>query len=128
MITEEQAKILKYGDLVHACINPGTKCEVWKVIEPYYLYRKGWHVSVSLFNLPFANPTSAGICEARKEEWHLPYQCPPPSTNLIISIHREWDNKRLTTLIIPIGYPNTSQIIAKRLEEVLEKAKEGLPT
>ena len=63
MITEEQAKQLKKGDLVHSDF-PG---EVWTVSIPYHQYEEGWLVEVMKGPDCFA-----GICESRMGEWYLP--------------------------------------------------------
>ncbi len=94
MINQEEAKKLKKGTTVHHCLNLGEKCEEFKVITPYREYKEGWLVECR------KEDTSAGICNTRLEEWHLPGGCPPPSRTLSVSVYRVWDNKRVGTFYI----------------------------
>ena len=93
MITKEKAKTLKIGDTIHCCLTEGRKCEEWVVLNEYQEDSEGWIVELKLRVSYYL--TTAAICKARMGEWHLPGECPPPSTKLTVSIRREWDWKEV---------------------------------
>ena len=79
MITEEQAKRLKFGDKVYHSTWEGAdrKCEVFTVAEEGYtlcsngiLSGNGWLVWVRGFDGGYAV-----IADTRVDEWYLPEDC-----------------------------------------------------
>lgn len=111
MITQDKAKLLKIGDEIHSSTFLGKKCEVWKVKKSYTEYPDGWLVSVAHKN------TSAGICDARMEEWHFPWECSPPSRELRVDIYRVYDGVRVGSFYISMD--DSKEYLERNIPKVL---------
>lgn len=126
MITEEQAKQLKVGDEVHICSTPGQKCDVWKVWrvkESYEEYPQGWLVTLLRqgADMESGYATSAVISETTMGEWHLPGECPPPSRELRVSIHRVYDEKWMGSFYLSVDA--TEEFLRRNLPPLLRAAQ-----
>ena len=117
MITKEQARGLKKGDIVHTYLNPGEKCEEFEVVTTYTEYNFDW--LVRLCNEE--RETAAGISGDRMTEWHLPGECSPPSRNLRVDIHRIWDNRHVGTFYI--GMDDTEEFLQLNIPILVRSAQ-----
>ena len=75
MITEEQAKQLKVGDIVHYLHSNRKGCSELKVTKPFVRYG-GEFSTFWTIGLDEGLGKKYGISDTADEEWHLPSECP----------------------------------------------------